>query len=195
MEKELTINDYKKKMKSLQIRGKVFDFVCNIVILCIVVCMSASLISMFVDKRGESHTPVDISMLTAETNIVPSKQYDTLIQDGYTKNGIAYKKVTIGDYSTVRSEKQLSILGSDTACDTEIYTLTIHNNDNFFLKATIPNSITIVRYSVLGEKEFSKKEIKEYKKIAATYFTHAKYERMHYKDADKYTVAVENIAQ
>lgn len=194
-EKEMTIDDYKKGMRVLQVKSKVFGTICNLIILFIVICISLSLFSMFMDKRGESHTPVDVSMLTAEVNTLPSRQYNTSIQSGYTKNGVEYKTVTIGEYKTTRSEKQLAVLGADTACDTEIYTLKIRNNDNFFMKATIPGEITIVRYSILGEKKFSEKEIKQYKKEAAQYFTHEKYARMRYKDADNYTVSIENIAE
>lgn len=192
---EFTIEEYKKKMHSMQIRGSIFGFVCYVVIICIVICMGLSLFSMFLNKRSESHTPVDTSMLMAEVTKIPSKQYNTSLQDGYTKNGIKYKKVTIGDYSTIRSENQLEVLGDDTACDTEIYVLTIKNNDKFFLKATVPTSITIVRYSVFGEKTFTKKEIKEYKKYAADYFTHEKYARMHYDDVNNYNTEIENMAQ
>lgn len=195
MKTELSIEEYKKKMRSMQTRGSIFRFVCYIVIICIVFCMGLSIFSMFMEKRSVSHTPVIESMLTAEVTKIPTKQYNTSSQDGYTKNGIKYKKVTIGSYSTIRSEKQLDILGNDTACDTEIYTLTIQNNDNFFLKATVPNSITIVRYSVFGEKNFSKKEIKHYKKEAAEYFTHEKYARMHYDDVNNYNTEIENMAQ
>lgn len=196
MQKESkTIEEYKREMHSMQLWGNVFGFVCNIIILFIVVCMGLSLLTMFIDKRNQSHTPVETSMLTADASKIPSKQYNTSVQNGYTKNGIKYMKITIGGYSTTRSENQLAVLGDDTACDSEIYTLTIHNEDKFFLKITIPNSITIVRYSVFGEKDFSKKEIKEYKEKAAEYFTHEKYARMRYDDANDYNTEIENMAQ
>lgn len=194
---EFTIEEYKKKMRSIQIRGGIFRFVCNCLMLCIVACSVLVLVDAYVERKNISHTPVKTSMLTEETAVIPSKQYDTKIQsDGsYTKNGIRYMKIAIGNYSTTRSEQQLAILGDDTACDTEIYTLTIHNNDKFFLKVTIPNSITIVRYSIFGEKKFTKQEIKDYKKLAAKYFTYEKYTRMNYNDADDYSVAIKNMAQ
>lgn len=191
----LSVNAYKKKIKSLKIRSFILRACCNIALLTMFVCIVLCSVSIYASKKVESHTPVSEEHLAATTDTIPEAQYSTKTATSYVKNGVTYYDLTIGGYTTERKEEELDILGFDTVCDTAIYTLTIYNNDSFFLSATVPHKITIVRYSVLGEKPFSKEDISKYKKQAAKYFTYQKYERMNFEDVDEFYVTIKNMAK
>lgn len=193
--KTYTVADYRKKIKLVKLRGTIFQSLCNVCVLAVFLCMILCVITMFATKREASHTPVLPDMLVSTVEKTPEAQYDTSISTSYVKKGIVYCDVSIGGYTTERSSKELSVFGYDTACDTEIYTLTIENTDQFFLSATVPKSITIVRYSILGDKPFTTKEIEEYEEQAAKYFTYLKYDRLCYEDAASYQTKIQNMAE
>lgn len=187
--------DYQARLKALKTRNKILGFCCNLALLAMVIVAGFGFYNYYTTMKSSSHTSVTPEMLEITVKNIDKNEYSPSTRTAYVKNGETYYNTTIGKYTTERSYDEIKVLGSDTLCDTEIYTLNIKNTDPFFLSVTIPGEITIVRYSIFGEKRFTKKEIKEYKEMAAKYFTYQKYMRLNFPDADKYKVSIPNMAK
>lgn len=193
--KEASAEHYKKKIKQIKSQNRILGFICNTAILIMVICMFLCLVNVYVEKKSHSHSKVTTKMLTVKEKEIAKDQYTQKIKESYVKGGKTYYDVTIGKYTTERSSDEIRVFGQDTVCDTEVYILNIRNTDPFFLSATIPRDITIVRYSILGENPFTKAEIENYKKQAAQYFTYQKYRRLNFPDADKYKITIRGMAK
>ncbi|MGN0414489.1 MAG: hypothetical protein ACI4FX_03245 [Agathobacter sp.] len=193
--KQRAKEDYQNRVKAMRTRSRILSFFCNAAILAMVIVVAFGLFHYYTTMKSSSHTKVTTDMLEVAVKNFDKNEYSPSTRTAFIKNGKTYYNVTIGKYTTERSADEIEVLGSDTLCDTEIYTLNIKNTDPFFLSVTIPGEITIVRYSIFGEKPFTKKEIKEYKTLAAKYFTYQKYMRLNFPDADKYKVSIQGMAK
>lgn len=190
-----TAEYYRKKMRHLNTAGYIWKKACSLSVLAMMVFLGVAGYNFLKEKAAQSHTPVTADMVTARADSLPEGEYSVKLEKTKVKDGRDIYSVTIGGLSSERGEGAVEKLGSDTVCDTEIYRLTITSNDRFFFSGLVPGEVTLVRYSVLGEKPFSEKEIRKYRKDAARYLTYLKYKAMHFDDADDYITELEGVAE
>lgn len=194
-QKQETAGYYQKKMRRLRTKSYIFRKICSAAILVMVAVMGMAGYNFLKEKAARSHTPVTTEMVTVTADTLPEEEYSVKSEKTKVKDGTNFYSVTIGDYTSERSENALKRLGDDTVCDTKIYRLTITNEDRFFFSRFVPRQVTVVRYSFFGEKPFTDEDIKAYRKDAARYFTYMKYKKMRFEDADDYFTELKGMAE
>lgn len=180
----ITKDDYARKIQDLKDNTRVLSNVFTIVNILLIVAFVGILVSIGTGYRDKCHEPVKtediiVTKIPAESSVcgVQLKNYS-----GVAKN----KKVAliIGNDTFVRpmSENLKSVKNKSTV-KTKRYEIVVSFTDNP-LKGYMYGDLSFVHYSVLGEGEFSQKDIASILEYAQKYYTKKRYDFFKFNDKD-----------
>lgn len=158
---ESYIRDEADKKKGIS--HKTYHIVSTIIILSVVIGCFSYLARLY-SRRDDPVTSDDLEITYTDYG---KKTYAVSYEVSDKINGTQYVDMKAGAASIhIPQSVFYNVVSDNDKRTTAIYLLTIRNKSNYLGKFMNPDIINVTRFSCMGDKPFTAKEIKKYEKIA-----------------------------
>lgn len=173
------IKDCDKRMEKLTFRRQVAHTIRNTIVWIYIVIAVFSCAAHVSNLYHTAKIPTTESDISAKKVKLDRKTYAVSYKSGDRIDGIDFYDVTIGpEKIPIAKDQYFKIFGTNTKVTTEVYILSLHDDETYFMKFLRPDCMKVVRFSCLGQHDFTKSEINGYKKTAAKYLGKQKLEAL-----------------
>ncbi len=184
---------YKEKIDKLKRSHKITHSITGFVRTVITILIIVSLGISFMSNRAKCHTPVTSDMISIEQYEL-NDTYDTSTVKTEIIDGTNYVTIKIGDYTKKVPLLEANGVSENNKITTSIYVVEATLKEPYFLSFINSKSVMFVRFSCLGESNFSESDIENLKTEAANYFTYEKYRLFFYEDRTEEPSYIEDFA-
>ena len=155
---------------------------CNVIIkIALIIGLFAMVFHVAKDRRETEHFPITPDMVSVVAS-VDSGTYDISSSSSIIIDGSEYVTVTVNGYSKQMLASRAEGAVENDKISSDIYIAKVSLNEPYLLSFLTDTSVEFVRFSCLGESDFTDAELENLKKEAASYLTYKKYSLLMFDD-------------